>query len=406
MKKILLFHHYGALGGAGVSLLHIVQAIDKSKIKLTVLCPDYPEDIANLLQAEDCEVIRSGTSPKVFNHCIGGIPYALSFATAKNIYEIVKDRKFIRKYISDVKPDIVAVNSMTLFIIGKIAKSMGKRTVCLHRETYQRGLLGLRTKIIKKGLSSWFDKVAFVSSNDFNETGNSKAKKVVIYDRVNLALFDNFKKTEARQMLGLKEDKKYILYLGGMSALKGADIIMKSMKYVDRADVILIFIGDSDQVQEPSWSHSKNAKEKLKFVLKKGIRMRTLNMYFKAGLQDRVIFRKVTTNPELYYNACDLIVFPSTKPHQARPIYEAGVAKIPIIITDFCQTKEFVEDGITGITFRNKDSHELAKKINMVFDGKFDLEKIVQNNYIQTVRNHDLATLKVDLDNLFEFDGI
>ena len=400
----MLIHHCGSLGGAGVSLLHIVDSIDKTKYKLVVLCPDYPDEMTKLLQRYECEVISSKTSPKVFNHCNGGISNALSLNSIKNLLEIIKDKKYIQEYIKDVNPDIVAVNSMTLFWIGKVAKKMNKRAICFHRETYQRGLFGFRSKIIKRGLSEWFDKVAFVSWNDLNETGNTKAIKTVVYDRVNISSFNNYTKQQAKQLLGLEDRKKYILYLGGMTALKGSDIIMESMKYLDDENAVLIFIGETEHVQRPSFKQTKKMKEKLKYLLAKGIYNKTLNPYFKYELCDKVIFRKRTENPELYYKACDLVVFPSTKAHQARPIYEAGISRIPIVITDFEQTKEFAENKVTALTFRNKDSHDLADKINMILHGQIDLQKLVNNNYLQTVQKHDLSTLKNDLSALFEFD--
>jgi glycosyltransferase involved in cell wall biosynthesis len=404
-KKILLIHHYGGIGGAGTSLLHIIKAVDKTKYHLTVLCPERPNEMIDLLKIEDCEIIGSKTSPKIFAHYNGGISCALSLKTLKNVYEVFKDKKYIEQYIAEINPDIVAVNSMTLFWIGRIAKKMGKKTICFHRETYQKGLFGIRTRIIKQGLSKWFDKVAFISWNDFNETGNIAADKKVIYDRVDIESFNKYKKQEARKLLGLEKNKKYLLYLGGMSLLKGADIIMDAMKYITNDDINLIFINESENIQKPSFKQCYTMKDKLKFIARQNAKMKILNIYFKGKLEDKVIFKKRTANPELYYKACDLVVFPSTKPHQSRPIYEAGITKIPILITDFEETKEFAENGVTAITFKNKDSRDLANKISMILENKINVKKIIENNYKQTIVNHNLATLKSDLEKLFQFDS-
>ena len=75
-----------------------------------------------------------------------------------------------------------------------------------------------------------------------------------------------------------------------------------------------------------------------------------------------------------------------------------------ILITEFQQTKEFALDGVTAITFKNKDSYDLANKINIIFQGKINISKIIDNNYKQTIINHDLDTLKNDLKELFKFD--
>mgnify|MGYP000849551494 FL=1 len=404
MKTILLIHHCGAFGGAGVSLLHIVRSIDKTKYRIVVLCPVYPDEMINLLRKEECEVIGSKTSPKIFAHYNGGIANAFSPRTIKNGLDIIFDIKNIIRYMEETNPDIVAVNSMTLFWVGAIAKKLEKKTICFHRETYQKGLFGIRSKIIKYGLSNYFDKVAFISWNDFYETGNIKATKKVIYDRVDIPAYDNFDKQEARKILGFDQSKKYILYLGGMSALKGSEVIMDAMKYIKSDNTVLIFINNTNCIKKISGRQCKNLKEKLRYLFNMDIQKRTLNIYYRNRLQEKVKFVRKTSSPELYYKACDLAVFPSTKPHQARPVYEAGISKIPVLITDFKETNEFTQDGVTAITFKNRDSYDLAQKVELVLAGKINIHMIIKNNYQQAIRNHDRSTLSEDLNNLLTFE--
>lgn len=403
MINLLLIHHSGGTGGAGVSLLHIIRKIDKSKFKVFLLCPEYPTNLIKLISNEDCQVISSNTSPKIFAHYNGGISCGISLKALVNIYLIIKDKKNIENYINEINPDIIAVNSMTLFWIGKISKKLNKKTVCFHRETYQKGLFGIRSKIIKCGLSKWFDKVAFISLNDFNETGNIRAERKLIYDRVDLKSFNKIEKKEAKEILGLDKNKKYILYLGGISELKGSDVIMKAMKYIEDDNTTLLFIDDIDHIQRPSLGQFTKLKDKFKYIFKKDIYMKTLDIYFKSKLQNTVLFMQRTNNPELYYKASDVVVFPSTKAHQSRPIYEAGIAKIPVLITEFKQTKEFALNEVTAITFKNKNSYDLANKIKRILQGKYDLNTIVANNYRQVITNHDLETLSNDLEDFFDF---
>lgn len=397
-----MIHHCGSIGGAGVSLLHIVKSIDKNKYNVTVLCPDTPNEISNLLNLESCKVITMKKSPKIFAHYNGGISNALTLKTLKNILGILSDVGRIKKYIREINPDIVAVNSMTLFWIGKVVKKLKKNSVCFHRETYQKGLFGIRTRFIKYGLSRWFDEVVFISWNDYYETGEIKANKRVIYDRVDTLEFTAYKREEARKALNLCLNKKYILYLGGLSELKGPHVIMKAMKYVQHQDTVLIFISNLDSMNINNFKKSNNICRKLKYIFKRDIKLKILNIYFKNNLEEKVIFRKTTSEVGLYYRACDLVVFPSIKPHQARPIYEAGLTKIPILIADFKETKEFAKNEFTALTFRSKDSYDLAKKIDRILDEDIDIYNIINNNYKQSVINHNIESLKDDLNELFD----
>lgn len=400
MKKMLLIHHYGGISGASISLLHIVHSLNKNKYKIIVMCPRDSGEIIEALKKEKCEIIITEKSPQIFAHYNGGIERALSLKTIKNLFSILKDKIIVEKYIKDINPDIVAVNSMTLFWIGKISKSLNKETICFHRETYQKGLFGIRSMIIKKGLDKWFDKTIFISQNDYNDTPNTNMRKEIVYDKVDLTLFNNYNKKNSREKLGLDKNTKYILYLGGMSSLKGSDVIMKAMKYVKDKNIRLIFIENTDLINRKSLLNNKSISEFIKFILKKGIVNKTLKIYYNNNLDQKVIFKNKTLNPELYYKACDLIVFPSTKPHQARPIYEAGISKIPIVITDFHETEEFAKDRITAITFKNKDSKDLANKIELVLKEKIDITSIIENNYKQAIKRHDLTKLESDLDNI------
>lgn len=403
MKKLLLIHHYGGIGGAGLSLVHIINKIDKSKYKVYLLCPQNSDALIKLLANENCEIITSSTSPKIFAHYNGGIPHAISLKSFKNLYSVFMDMKYIREYIQEVNPDIVAVNSMTLFWIGKICRELDKRSVCFHRETYQKGLFGIRSRIIKNGLSKWFDKVAFISCNDYNESGELKAEKKIIYDRVDSKLFNNFTKKQAKKILGLSEDIKYVLYLGGISELKGSDVIMESMKFIDDESMKLLFVSDINDISKKRLFQFKGLKNKLKYIFKKDIYVKTMDIFFRHSLENKVIFMPITDNPEIYYKACEMVVFPSTKAHQSRPIYEAGIARIPVLITSFKQTEEFAMNESTVITFENRNSKELAEKIKLVFAGHYNLSTILDNNYKQATINHSLESLENDLDEFFGF---
>ena len=111
----------------------------------------------------------------------------------------------------------------------------------------------------------------------------------------------------------------------------------------------------------------------------------------------RVHFIPTTTNIAPIFNKCDIVVFPSTLPHQARPIYESGAAKKPIIITESPNISEFVEDGINGLTFKNGDYNALASAINKLADNNSLKEKLGEKNYLRTIHYHDYKTLENQL---------
>lgn len=398
-KKILFIHHSGYLGGAGLSLYNIIKSIDREKFLITVLMPEYPCELRNMLEGF-CEIITSTTSPKIFGHYSGGISNPFSLKSIVGLLNIVLDKRNIQKYIYSVNPELIIVNSMTLFWIGKIAHKMNIPIYCFHRETYLKGVLGFPSKIIKHGLSKWFQKIIFISKFDLIETGKTKADKMIIYDKVDFHIYDKISLKESREILGLEPDKTYILYLGGISKLKGSHIITKIMHKLPE-NIVLLFLGQNHIVSESQYYDSLPPRLKLKYKLHIGIEYKTMNPIFKYHIEKQIIFCPSTSHPEIYYKASDLVVFPSTKPHQSRPIYEAGVAKIPIIVSDFKQTAEFALNHFNVLTFKNNNSNSLLNAVNYLIKGSDSQREIlVINNFEQTNKNHNMESLKNEISQL------
>ena len=114
-----------------------------------------------------------------------------------------------------------------------------------------------------------------------------------------------------------------------------------------------------------------------------------------------MIFKPSTTNVQDYFSICDIVVFPSTEAHQARPIYEAGAAKIPIIITDFPNTKEFIKDGETGFEFKYNDAIDLSNKIMEVYKNYNDINDVIEKNYLNAINDHNIDDLKIEVNEFF-----
>ncbi|MGN1216380.1 MAG: glycosyltransferase family 4 protein [Phocaeicola sp.] len=390
MKKILIFHHYNSAIGAGLCLLHIVASI-KDDYQVSVVLPaggDLPEK----LRALHIGVYETAKDPVAYQHYNGSTTRAFSLRHWKNIRAIECSKGRIIQYIEDFQPDIVAVNSMTLFWIGKIAHDRGIRTVCFHRETFKHGLLGLRTRYIKQHIKDDFDAVAYISDYDRIEAGETNRIAVRITDKVELSKYDSAEdKTYWRQKLGLPLDKKLILYCGGCSRLKGGLTAVSAMKYVKNKLTNLVFL----QYQKaPAVTTTKQKlRNILKRMLHKDYQYLVEREISQADLMDRVILCPATDCVEQYFLACDAVVFPSHLAHQARPIYEAGAARIPIFLSDFPNTREFATEE-NAYLCKPDDPKALADRINEWIDNPDQVIARVKRNEQMTRENHDLRQLR------------
>ena len=395
MRKILFFHHYNSPVGAGLSLLHILQSIDQNENEITVCIPPIKGELEQKIKELGIRVIYS-TAVVPYMHFSGSNLRFLSKRYFGNCRQINRAKEELETLIKKENPDCIAVNSLTLFWIGEVAKKLTKKTVCFHRETFDHGLFGYRTKIMKKKLSQNFDGIAFLSNYDLSEMQTVCDKFVRITDKVDVDAYEKLNKEECRDKLLLPRDKRLILYVGGMAKLKGPDVVVKAMKWVNDVNTQLVFLQ-----YKPKQIQGLKAKIKylLKILLNKNLDYKVLRIIKKNKLQNRICFHPATDKVEEYFTACDVVVFPSVQAHQARPIYEAAIAKKPIIVTDFKNTREFL-DETNGWLFKKKDSKMLAKKINTIFAGDFS-DKL-EVNYKRAFETNNLRTLPNELHSLFE----
>lgn len=387
VKKILLFNHGSTFGGSGVAFLNIIDAIKDEGYELVVYCAANKPDIADTLENRGVSVIRAYNPPVSIMHYSGNEHSALSVSFIRNIYKIIKDAKHIRKIILSERPDLVMVNSMTLCWIGIISKISHIPAICFHRETYAHGLFGIRTKLIKYIMDRCFKQVVFISKYDLNETKLHKSSGEVIYDAVDISRFNRIDKCYSREVLKLENDVFYVLYLGGASLLKGADTILSAIDKCDVPKIKLLFMGGD--------SLNKREVDKELSVIKE--------VYDDMKHPERVILLPNSSDIGLWYAACDMVVFPSKKAHQALPIYEAGVARRIIAISDFPNTREFLINEKNGLTVKVGDEADWMNTIEFVYRNirSEQISDLIDLNEMLSLQFHDNRNIALKIREIF-----
>ncbi len=386
MAKILIFHHYNSSLGAGLSLLHILRAIPPASYDVTVCLPEIPGDLDTKIKEMGIKVIYCNDIPAYMHFSGSPIPF-VSRRHFNNIRAIKSQIPIIEEIIVNENPDIVAVNSMTLFWIGKIAKSKGKKALCFHRETYKHGLLGVRSNYIKTHLSTDFDAVAFLSYFDINETPKGTAQYFRITDKVDVDSYLALDQTGCRKELGLPDsDIPLILYAGGMAKLKGPEVLIKAIGKMKNTQAKIVFLQYTPQNISGLKAHIKNT---IKILTGKNLQYKIEKYIEKHKLADRIIFHPSTDCVEKYFVACNAVVFPCYNAHQARPAYEAGVAKKPLVITDFPNYAEFLDDTNCW-KFPKNDYTCLAHCLDAVVSDN-TIEK-TEENYRRVMQYNNLNT--------------
>lgn len=373
-----MISHSTKLGGASISLLHLLEAIDGDEFKISIYCRSDDPEFADRLEALGYHVIRGGSSPTPFAHFSGAEFPATSRSAMANLFRILRDSLRLCLVLTRGF-DVVLANSMTLFWVGRIAGLFGCDTGLFHRETFVHGRWGFRAHAIKHELMHSFAGVAYISEFDRNQVGDDRPSSMVITDKVDLTLYASIGRSEARATLGLPE-RFTVLYLGGPSELKGARVLLRASEELE-SEIVVLMLGQRTDSETPS-PEARNEGTNANTSVAKG----------------RVIPRPHSNDVHLYYLASDIVVFPSTRPHQARPIYEAGAAKRLVVISDFPQTKEFAQDKVNCLEFPPGDARALAVVVNRVSRNPEEYRPLVRENWRRTARNHDLQVLSGEVE--------
>jgi glycosyltransferase involved in cell wall biosynthesis len=81
--------------------------------------------------------------------------------------------------------------------------------------------------------------------------------------------------------------------------------------------------------------------------------------------------------------AADVVVFPSTVPHFARPVIEAGAMAKPVVASNMDGVKELVQNNLTGILVEPNDPRALADALMKVLSDKHLAETMGEAGYLQ-----------------------
>lgn len=147
-------------------------------------------------------------------------------------------------------------------------------------------------------------------------------------------LYDNFgpaiPQSEARQKLGLDEDKKYMLFFGFIRNYKGLDLLLEAVAQngVRETGALLIVAGEFYEDSKPY-----------------------LDIISKHGLEDQVILKtEFIPNAEvaMYFSAVDLVVQPYRNATQSGVSQVAYHFEKPMIVTDVGGLAEFVPHNKVG----------------------------------------------------------
>ncbi|MGL1044546.1 glycosyltransferase family 4 protein [Vibrio vulnificus] len=346
MKKVLFIHHSTGIGGASISLINLINGLDKK---------NYQSHVVLLKESDFCELLDLNGISYSISNCffykylyvpfIHIVPSWFSISNPiKAIYFIfsylMSSTIFSTRLLKTYEFDILHLNSLTL--VDFLHKSARYNSVIHVREPIANGYFGLRKKIFEYKLNSYADKVIAISKDNLDRINLIQDKGEVVYNWTSVIdKPSNFKV------------KYNVLYIGGGSIFKGFDFLLRTLPII-RSDIKIVCAGYYEEKQIELLSQFSNVEV--------------------VGL---------VNNVSEYMKNTDFLLNLFVEDHFARPIIEAYANGTTVIATPLNGTVEIVENNIDGYIINDFLPETLANAIEYLLDFPGKIEFLRGNAYLK-----------------------
>jgi len=392
MGKILYIHHGKGIGGAPLSLLYLLDKIDRTRFHPIILFL-YDSDVVDIFRQRNYEV-----------HVTRGL-YEFSHTTIE-WYSIFYFHRFLHRIIYFIPsiyrsyrlvknffPDIVHLNSSTLTPCAIGAKLAGCKLVWHIREPLSKGYFGIRKLILKWLIEKFSDAIITISNYDARQLKRSN-KIHFIPNFVDFKIFDYSLNGDVfREEYGVKEDVKTIGMLGGVTPVRGTLEFIKAISYVIKEDKSCFFFVIGDFPQQINFF--KSPRNVIYW-------WRICKVIRREKLNEKIIFTGVRKDISRVIAGLDMVVFPSIIPQFGRPLIEAGAMKKPVVAWDLGGQNEIIVDNVTGKLVPPGNPKLLARAVLKIFQDKELTKSMGEEGY---KRAKELYAANVNSQAVFRIYG-
>ena len=322
-------------GGGEISLLNLLENLDRAKFKPLVALPS---------KGRLEEQLRSLGIPTAF----------FAYEKVRSPLNILNTARAIKKLCSLIrqeKIDLVHTNSTggVVFLAG-IACMMTKVALVSHIRLIYTGFFpDLLQAILSAKIICISERIRRKSSFLF-----FRNKTVVIYNGVNLSRFRDVPgRNDFRNEIGCAEDELLVSAIGTYTQGKGFEYFIKALALLrprlPRLKAVIIGLESGSDIKY------------LDFLR---------GLAEKSGLGDSIKFLGRREDVARILSAIDLLVFPSLIDPFGRILIEAMASAKPVVAFNTGGAAEIVQDGLTGFLAQPKNYRQLAEKMEILLKDR------------------------------------
>lgn len=385
-KRIFIAAHYLEIGGAEISLIGLLNAINYTRYNVDLFLYAHKGELMNLIpqfvnilpeikeyaQVEKPikEVLKNG----FFRQAIARIIAKLKYRKYKRQYHPITDDAYFQYLENEFIPTLPSLEQFGQYDLA--INFIGMRGVILDKVKARCKVTWIHTDLTAIGvnvpleLPSWgsFDHIVSISpdvTRAFTKIFPSLGSKIIEIENI---LSPDFVRTrsdvfDAKKEIGRHQSNQSVnlLSIGRFCTAKNYDNVPFICKqiYEKGIDVHWYIIGFGND-------------EGL-------IRTNIVN----AGMEDRVILLGKKSNPYPYIKACDIYVQPSRFEGKSVTVREAQMLCKPVVVTAYSTAKSQIQHNIDGVIVP-LDNKGCAEGL-----ASFISNKELQQSIIQYLSTHD-----------------
>jgi L-malate glycosyltransferase len=284
--------------------------------------------------------------------------------------------------LSGIRPDIVVIEMLYICICGLLVKKMLEipYVVCGHgSDVYLPATWDQRlTRKLRAAALETADAItALGPAMQARIRQLWGVKSTIIPNGVYPTRFAQLNRHEARDVVGLKEEGTFIIYVGALRTVKGVEYLLTAMKSITERDpsVRLLIVGEGAE------------RQKLEGLVR------------NLGLERAVQFTGRVANEDIpyYLSASDLFVLPSLSEGFPITLLEAMASGLPIVATNVGDISTFVENNVNGFLVEPGRASEIAERVLQLLQDRRLNEYMAQNNLTKAkLFSWDVATRKTE----------
>ena len=244
---ILLVHHFPGVGGGTISALDVIRILRERGHNVTFAIPKPCQMVIDTCETLGVR-IREIKLPPLFTY------HNASSNAVKCLTKYLvspKNRVYWKEFLTEVAPDIVILNSVSQAPLISVINSLGIRSIITIRETFRSQGSKIVNKVLVNMISQ-ADVALYLTEYDKIQWNSRNRTCAVLPDIVDDNRYKKHSLKGIEEFLNkesLQKSVKYILYLGGISSVKGALDLLRAYEIIaeKRKDIGLLLLGNNNR---------------------------------------------------------------------------------------------------------------------------------------------------------------